>query len=271
MQLGLEPSCVSTRVPEPEKKPAQLAFVLVLGQRANRTVYFRDETLTIICRFQHKSALEHRLCPRHTSRSSALRMAETLPLVATALGDLRIPREPHGIVMIAGGSDASGVVRDILNEAHFATLQLNGKHAGHSPSSAVEVRERTQRLLEAAELLAGYPELAGLPAGIFGSARAGGAALAAAAERPEMFRALVLRDGEPQVTGRILDAVRAATLLIVDGQDNLSIALNQEMMTRVNGIAELEILAGAPGTYEDPRTVAQVAQLARRWFDRFLS
>ena len=197
-------------------------------------------------------------------------MAETLPLVATALGELRIPREPLGVVMIAGAGDTTRLVTEALHASHFATLQLNGGGAPERPS-ALDVRERTERLLEAADLLRGFPELASLPAGIFGADASGGAALAAAAERPQTFRALVLRDGHPRVTGRILHGVRAATLLIVDGHDDHAIALNQEMMTRVNGIAELEILAGAPGAHEDPRTLAQVAELARRWFDRFLS
>ncbi len=198
-------------------------------------------------------------------------MAETLPLVATAVGDLRIPQEPHGVVMVAGDGEASRAVREILHEGHFATLQLNGRNEASALPTALEVRERTERLLEAADLIARHAELAGLPAGIFGPDATGGAALAAAAGRPGAFRALVLRDGQPRVTGLVLDAIRAATLLIVDGLDDRSIALNQEMMTRVNGIAELEILSSAPGTLEDARTLAQVAQLARRWFDRFLS
>lgn len=198
-------------------------------------------------------------------------MAETLPLVATAVGELRIPSEPHGVVMIAGDDEASRVVQGILHDAHFATLQLSSGEAEADAPSALQVRRRTQRLLDAVDLVAGHPELAGLATGIFAAAASGGAALAAAAERPGAFRALVLRDGHPRVTGRILDAVRAATLLIVDGQDDRSIALNQEMMTRVNGIAELEILPNAPGMHEDPMTLAHVAQLARRWFDRFLS
>ncbi len=197
-------------------------------------------------------------------------MAETLPLVATAVGDLRIPQEPRGVVMVAGDGEASRAVREILHEGHFATLQLTGRNEASAPT-ALEVRDRTERLLEAADLIARHAELAGLPAGIFGPDATGGAALAAAAGRPGTFRALVLRDGQPRVTGLVFDAIRAATLLIVDGMDDRSIALNQEMMTRVNGIAELELLSNAPGTLEDARTLAQVAQLARRWFDRFLS
>ncbi len=200
-------------------------------------------------------------------------MAESLPLVATAVGELRIPRSPHGIVVVAGNGPASAVVRDTLHKSQFATLQLSGivPAPRKDAPSAADVRQRTEQVLAAADILDEHPELSGLPLGIFGSRAGGGAALAASAARPGAFRALVLRDGHPQVTGRILDAVRAATLLIVDGQDDRAISLNQEMMTRVNGIAELEILPSTPGTYEDPRTLAQVAQLARRWFDRFLS
>lgn len=198
-------------------------------------------------------------------------MAETLPLVATARGELRVPSEPRGVVMVAGDGESGRVVRETLHVAHFATVQLSGGPRAPSPPSALEVRRRTEGLIGAVDLVADYPELAGLPAGIFAAAASGGAALAAAAERPGTFRALVLRDGHPRVTGQILHAVRAATLLIVDGQDDRSIALNQEVMTRVNGIAELEILATAPGTFDDARTLAQVAQLARRWFERFLS
>lgn len=198
-------------------------------------------------------------------------MAETLPLAATD-GELRVPQNALGVVMLAQGqTDRDETIRHALHEARFATLRIEPATAADGSATAVTVRAFTEELLNTASWIQGHPVLANLSIGMFASQATGGAVLAAAAARPERFRALVLCDGRPEVAGSVLDEVRAATLLIVDSQDEAAVSLSQETMTRVRGIAELELLSGFPMVCDDPETLAQIARLARRWFDRFLA
>jgi dienelactone hydrolase len=112
--------------------------------------------------------------------------------------------------------------------------------------------------------------LASLPVGVYGTECGGSAALAAATERPEAFRAIVARDGAPPLAGAAFGGVRAATLLIVNAEDTAAIAFSQDAMTRVQGIAEIEVLVTSGAGFDESETRAQVARLARRWFTRFL-
>jgi dienelactone hydrolase len=183
---------------------------------------------------------------------------------ATGVGELRVPQAPLGIIVVFDEQPA--VVRDTLDAARFVTLQLDSAAFGSDAlASRAYIRGIIDQLLAATDWIAARGELAGLAVGVFGSAAGGSAALAAATERPTAFRAIVARDGRPTLGGSALGGVLAATLFIADGQDDAAVAFSQDAMTRVQGIAELEILGAS-----DAGTPAHVASLARRWFARFL-
>lgn len=186
------------------------------------------------------------------------------------VGELHVPPLPLGVVVVALRSDPHReFMTGELNEAQFATLELEAADGAAANGSREVVRAIVDRLLAATDWLGGRPDLAGLPIGVFGAELGGSAALAAAAERPGTFRAIVSCDGRPQLAGAALADLRAATLLIVDGEDEASIAFSQDAMTRVNGIAELEILP-AGEVLDEAGAHAHVSRLARRWFARFL-
>lgn len=194
-------------------------------------------------------------------------MAETLPVAAASDGGLRVPSDAQAVVVLVHGDSQQGqLVRNALEEARFATLEIHLDHAD-SAGAGEAVRRLTEQVLSHTS----RPDLARLPIGIFGSELGGGAALAIAAARPDLVRALVLRDVRQHLIGSVPRDVRAATLLVVvDGQDDESIARNQETMTLVMGIAELEILPAPPADNDEAELMVHVALLARRWFGRFL-
>ena len=198
-------------------------------------------------------------------------MAETLPLATAGDDELRVPADAQAVVVLVHGDPQQGrLVRNALEDARFATLEVHPDD-GDSAGAGETVRRLAEQVLSRTKRVQGRADLAGLPIGIFGSELGGGAALAVAAARPDLVRALVLRDVRQPVTGSVLRDVRAATLLVVvDGQDEDSIARNQETMTRVMGIAELEILPAPPADSDDAEIIVHVALLARRWFGRFL-
>jgi len=110
-----------------------------------------------------------------------------------------------------------------------------------------------------------------LPVGLFGASTGGGAALVAAARMPERIGAVVSRGGRPDLAGAALPAVRAPTLLIVGGSDDVVIQLNERAMRQMTAKVRLEIVPGATHLFAEPGALERVATLARDWFLRHLA
>ena len=127
------------------------------------------------------------------------------------------------------------------------------------------------RLVAATDWLASGPTTRGLTVGYFGASTGAGAALVAAAERPERVSAVVSRGGRPDLAGEALGRVKAPTLLIVGGHDIPVIGMNREAMARMRADVKLEIVAGATHLFEEPGTLEVVARLARDWFASHLA
>jgi putative phosphoribosyl transferase len=202
----------------------------------------------------------------------------------TLEGDLAVPGGARGIVLFAHGSGSSRhsprnrFVAGALHEGGLATLLFD------LLTEEEEYRERitrqlrfdigllARRLIDATDWLARRPEARGLKAGYFGASTGGGAALVAAAERPESVGAVVSRGGRPDLAGEVaLARVRAPTLLIVGGADTPVIALNRQAMARMSAPVDLEIIQGATHLFEERGALEEVARLARAWFGRFLA
>jgi len=128
------------------------------------------------------------------------------------------------------------------------------------------------RLDGAADWLAEDARTAHLPVGCFGASTGGGAALVAAARRPERIRAVVSRGGRPDLAGEALRSVRAPTLLIVGGNDHPVIGLNEQALARLGSpVKQLVIVPGATHLFEEPGKLEEVARLAADWFTRHLT
>ena len=85
-----------------------------------------------------------------------------------------------------------------------------------------------------------------------------------------MIQAVVSRGGRPDLTKDSFDHVRAATLLIVGGNDDVVIELNKQAFALLPEPKELRIVFGATHLFEEPGALDRVAKLASRWFDRYL-
>jgi putative phosphoribosyl transferase len=197
-------------------------------------------------------------------------------------GDLHLPESPRGVVLFAHGSGSSRhssrnrYVAELLNQGGLATLLVDLLTADEE---AIDLR--TARLRFNIELLAGrllgatdwLRELADtrrLGIGYFGASTGGGAALVAAARRPEIVDAVVSRGGRPDLAGPALPQVRAPTLLIVGGNDVPVIELNRAALAQLRCEKRLVIVPGATHLFEEPGALDEVARLAREWFDRHL-
>ena len=96
-------------------------------------------------------------------------------------------------------------------------------------------------------------------------------ALVAAAELPQGVGAVVSRGGRPDLAGDALPKVQAPTLLIVGGNDDIVIELNEMARDQMRCEVKLEIIPGATHLFEEPGTLEQVAKLASDWFSLHLT
>jgi pimeloyl-ACP methyl ester carboxylesterase len=196
--------------------------------------------------------------------------------------DLSLPPVATGLVMFAHGSGSSRFSRRnrhvarLLNEAGLATVLAD---LLTPEEEAVDERTRhlrfdigllARRLADAADWLAARDDTGHLALGFFGASTGGGAALVAAAQRPQRARAVVSRGGRPDLAGAALAQVHAPTLLIVGGEDTPVIDLNEEALAKLRCDKQLVIVPGATHLFEEPGALDEVAALAREWFLRHL-
>jgi len=197
-------------------------------------------------------------------------------------GTLSLPAKARGIVAFAHGSGSSRHsprnrhVAHLLQEAGFATLLFDLLSVDEETEDALtgllrfDIDLLTRRLISATDWLAAGPDTRSLPLGYFGASTGAGAALVAAAERPDLVRAVVSRGGRPDLAGSALERVQAPTLLIVGGNDQSVIVLNREALGRMVAPRRLETVPGATHLFEEPGTLDRVAEQAREWFARYL-
>jgi len=88
----------------------------------------------------------------------------------------------------------------------------------------------------------------------------------AAVDIPQDIGAVVSRGGRPDLAGEALPKVKAPTLLIVGGNDDIVIELNEQARDRMRCEVKLEIVPGATHLFEEPGALAKVAKLASDWF-----
>lgn len=198
-------------------------------------------------------------------------------------GILSVPTAARGAVLFAHGSGSSRhsprnrFVADILNESGLATLLIDLLTEDEQQVDLQTALLRFDigllagRLEAITEWLAGHPEVKGLNIGHFGASTGAGAALVAAAELPQLVRAVVSRGGRPDLAGPSLAGVEAPTLLIVGAADTAVIELNRRAMAHMHCEKELRIIPSATHLFEEPGTLEKVAELARDWFSKKLS
>jgi len=199
-------------------------------------------------------------------------------------GIFHMPKNAHGIVLFAHGSGSSRFsarnqfVARILNQAKLATLlfDLLTPSEEEEDTKTLKIRFNIEflanRLVTVTDWIQAQSPTHGLPIGYFGASTGGGAALSAAAKRPNAIKAVVSRGGRPDLAGEALAEVRAPTLLIVGGNDPQVIELNQEALINLQvSTKRLEIIPGASHLFEEPGTLQEASRLARDWFNEYLS
>ena len=197
---------------------------------------------------------------------------------AVLSGDLTIPENALALVLFAHGSGSSRhsprnqFVARTLNGGGLGTL-LFDLLTPEEEALDIYTREHrfnigllAERLVHATNWTRQQDQLRDLRIGYFGSSTGGAAALVAAAELPQDVGAVVSRGGRPDLAGDALPQIQAATLLIVGGNDDIVIELNEMARDQMRCEVKLEIIPGATHLFEEPGALEQVAKLASDWF-----
>ena len=193
-------------------------------------------------------------------------------------GNLNILENATTLVLFAHGSGSSRhsprnqFVARTLNNAGLATLLFD---LLTQQEEAIDMRTRehrfniallAERLVHATKWAKQQEHTLDLRIGYFGSSTGGAAALVAAAEIPKNAGAVVSRGGRPDLAGDALPKVQAPTLLIVGGNDDVVIELNEMARDQMRCEVTLEIIPDATHLFEEPGALEQVAKLASEWF-----
>jgi putative phosphoribosyl transferase len=201
----------------------------------------------------------------------------------TLEGNLDIPESARGVVLFAHGSGSgrhsprNRYVAEELRQAGLGTLLID---LLTPEEEKIDLRTRhlrfdlgmlAERLVGGTDWLAQNPDTQSLRVGYFGASTGAGAALVAAAERPNVVGAVVSRGGRPDLAREDLPRVVAPTLLIVGGEDLPVIGMNREAMGQLRAEKELKIVPGATHLFEEPGALEDVARLAAGWFSRYLN
>ena len=218
-------------------------------------------------------------------------MAQPTALEATLIldgsaelhGDLLVPPSATGLVIFAHGSGSSRFSRrnrDVataLQSGGLGTLLLDLLTADEERIDVMtseyrfDIPRLGRRMIAAIDWADTFHATTGLPIGFFGASTGAAAALIAAAERPDLTRAVVSRGGRPDLAGPALERVEAPTLLIVGGNDDPVIALNQDAMRQMRKMVRFEVIPGATHLFEEPGAMEEVSRLASEWFARFFN
>ncbi|HSA61491.1 MAG TPA: alpha/beta hydrolase [Nitrospiraceae bacterium] len=192
-------------------------------------------------------------------------------------GILGLPAGPRGVVAFAHGSGSgrfsprNNFVARHLQQNGLATLLLDllTPDEADDRRKVFDIDLLADRLLLAKAWLEEEPRTRNLGIGYFGASTGAGAALQAAARDPLKIHAVVSRGGRPDLAESYLASVTAPTLLIVGGDDEPVIEMNQSAYDLLTCEKKLIIVPGATHLFEEPGTLEQVADPAGMGFQRY--
>ncbi len=180
----------------------------------------------------------------------------------------------RSIIVFAHGSGSSRLsprntyVATALQDRGLGTLlfDLLRPEEAADRANVFDIGLLAERLVLATGWLREQAGLEEVPIGYFGASTGAAAALRAAAVEGNEIGAVVSRGGRPDLTGPTISQVRAPTLFIVGGADQVVLALNRAAMANMRCERDLLIVPGATHLFEEPGALDVVVGAAGTWF-----
>jgi putative phosphoribosyl transferase len=194
---------------------------------------------------------------------------------ATLPGHLVVPADAGEIVVFVHGSGSSRHsprnrwVATHLNQRGFGTLlfDLLTPTEESDRRRVFDIDLLADRLRSALRYMESSSDTSECAIGLFGASTGAAAALWEASRPDARISAIVSRGGRPDLALDRLEHVRAPSLLIVGGRDEVVLDLNRRAATRLRCEHRISIVPGATHLFEEDGALASVARLAGDWFD----
>jgi putative phosphoribosyl transferase len=189
-------------------------------------------------------------------------------------GMLKIPQAARGLVLFAHGSGSSrfsprnNFVADVLNQSGLATVLIDLLTAEEDAiyQTRFDIELLSQRLAAVVVWLAKLPESCMLSFGLFGASTGAAAAMMVAARLSSQIQAVVSRGGRPDLAMKVLDKIKAPTLLIVGGSDTDVLELNRAAFEKLHCPKAFKVIENATHLFEETGALEAVASSANDWF-----
>jgi putative phosphoribosyl transferase len=194
-------------------------------------------------------------------------------------GVLSVPESPLGMILFAHGTgnrlfrEENYMVASILYQARLGSLLMDlvAQPDRADGTDVPDAEMLADRLVQAADWLAGRPEAADCALGLFGAGDGAAGALIACARKPDAFEGVVCWSGQTDLADPWLPLVEVPALLLVGGQDRAVLQANRSALDRLGREASLMEIPGNTHPMAEPGVLEQVAALARNWFLRHLA
>ena len=194
-------------------------------------------------------------------------------------GFLAIPPKGKGIVLFAHGSGSgrfsprNRFEAQQLQHGRIATLLIDllTTEEEEDRRNVFDIDLLADRVLMVSAWLRQNAARSLLSLGYFGASTGAAAALQAAARASFPVGAVVSRGGRPDLAEQYLPQVSAPTLLLVGGEDQPVIEINQDAYRLLRCPKQFTIIPGATHLFEEPGTLEQVAEQALQWFSKHLA
>jgi len=198
------------------------------------------------------------------------------------LADLQVPEEALALVLFAHNGRCRNHPRNrhmarVIREMGLGTLLCDLLTEEEMSEDDENARYRddvlllTRRLIAVTQWVGHEPAAKDLPIGYFGANAGGSAALIAAARMGHKVGAVVARGGCLGLASHAAPQVLCPTLLIVGEHDTDGIELTRSVLRHLKGKKELQVIPGASHLFDEPGTMAHMADLSAAWLSRHLS
>ncbi len=182
-------------------------------------------------------------------------------------GILEIPKGADSIVIFAhiGGeqSERNMLVAEELQKIGLSTLLFDLLIKNEDVAeNQFNIELITERLIAVTKWSVENEKTKRLKIGYFGSGTGAAAALSSAAYWGTKVKAVVSREGRPDLAMDVLDLIESPTLLIVGGEDREIIDFNRQAYQKMGCIKKTEVVPGG--------VLQRVAELAGLWFMKYM-